>query len=81
MFGSHQPLPRLDVGDVHLLQTGQLALGRVCRRLDRPLADAVQSSGLKHTRHRNHRLFHLRVGKESNSSRLPIGVAMEDYAP
>lgn len=40
---AHQSLPRPDVGDVNLLQTRRLTLRRVRRRLNRLLADAVQS--------------------------------------
>lgn len=53
----HQPLAGLHVPDVHLLQVGWpalggacgLAVGGACSDLSRPLADAVQGSGLKHS--------------------------------
>lgn len=43
----HQSLPRLDIGDVNLLQTGHFPFCGVRSRLDSLLTDAVERSGLK----------------------------------
>lgn len=43
----HQSLPRLDIGDVNLLQTGHFPFCGVRSRLDSFLTDAVERSGLK----------------------------------